>query len=380
MATLKTTKAFEYWLLDGIVLLLPTYLLRWQVLGIRFNGLDVVIAVAFLICLMRYRRMTVGHWGWAMLAFLVIGAIATWVSPDHVAALGLFKSYCVAPVLVAIMLLTIRPPLERLTRTFALLTGYISIVALLQYATHYGVPAPWNVTGPEYRVTSVFDYPNAVGLLLAPLVVWLLTSAWQRQSQRWWLVTVSVLGMIAIVLSRSDGAMVAVVIGILVALCGTRWRWLVLTVAGSSLIIAFMIPATRAILLLQDTSGQVRLVLWQGTLTALYHHPWFGAGLGGFPALYAQYKLTRHVELLLYPHNIFLDFWIEFGLLGLIWLGLTLIWFFVTAGRVRSSQSRVIMATMVCILIYGLVDVPYFKNDLAVLFWIILTANALLVE
>jgi hypothetical protein len=30
------------------------------------------------------------------------------------------------------------------------------------------------------------------------------------------------------------------------------------------------------------------------------------------------------------------------------------------------------MAAMVAIIIYGLVDVPYFKNDLSVLFWTIL--------
>ena len=30
-----------------------------------------------------------------------------------------------------------------------------------------------------------------------------------------------------------------------------------------------------------------------------------------------------------------------------------------------------LMATMVALLVHGLVDVPYFKNDLSVLFWLI---------
>jgi hypothetical protein len=45
----------------------------------------------------------------------------------------------------------------------------------------------------------------------------------------------------------------------------------------------------------------------------------------------------------------------------------------------RSGQVTVkqwlklgIMAAMITIIIHGLVDVPYFKNDLAILFWIIM--------
>ena len=42
--------------------------------------------------------------------------------------------------------------------------------------------------------------------------------------------------------------------------------------------------------------------------------PIFGAGLANFPNVYPDYKLDRHVEFLLYPHNILLDFWVELGL------------------------------------------------------------------
>ena len=34
--------------------------------------------------------------------------------------------------------------------------------------------------------------------------------------------------------------------------------------------------------------------------------------------------------------------------------------------------STVLMASMIALLVHGLVDVPYFKNDLAVLFWLLI--------
>ena len=38
------------------------------------------------------------------------------------------------------------------------------------------------------------------------------------------------------------------------------------------------------------------------------------------------------------------------------------------------------MAGMVAMLAYGLVDVPYFKNDLSVVFWVLLALNDVLVS
>ena len=141
---------------------------------------------------------------------------------------------------------------------------------------------------------------------------------------------------------------------------------------------------TRDILLFRDVSGDVRLALWQGTGNLLAARPWRGAGLSGFPTVYAEYKLDKHVELLQYPHNIFLDFWVELGILGLAWLLATLLiywrsllgWY-----RARQDPEAIILAAvMVAIVVYGIVDVPYFKNDLSVMFWMWLGSAAILLR
>ncbi len=40
----------------------------------------------------------------------------------------------------------------------------------------------------------------------------------------------------------------------------------------------------------------------------------------------------------------------------------------------RVSSLRLCLAAMVAVLIHGLVDTTYFKNDLALLFWLVVTA------
>jgi O-antigen ligase len=109
----------------------------------------------------------------------------------------------------------------------------------------------------------------------------------------------------------------------------------------------------------------------------LEQHPIFGAGLAGFPQRMAlavpRFKLT-----VIYPHDILLNFWSETGLLGLV--SFAVITFVVArvawkgwrAGppEWRPIQLGVLLA-MAAVLVHGLVDVPYFKNDLALEFWVL---------
>ena len=80
-----------------------------------------------------------------------------------------------------------------------------------------------------------------------------------------------------------------------------------------------------------------------------------------------------HLEIFQYPHNIFLNFWVELGLLGVI----TLILFggyvlSLTKKILTSPEALIVFFALMQVFIHGIVDVPYFKNDLAILTWILL--------
>lgn len=361
----------------GILLLLPTYLLRFSLFEIGLNVLDVIIIVAFLLFALKdYKHIALGRWKYIMGSFLLIGGISVIVSNDYIAALGVYKSYIILPMLVGIMILTCKPSLQKILAVLGMQIMFLSIVGMIQYLTGLGIPAPWNIRGSEFRITSVYEYPNAIGLFFTPIIAMLIAWIMHIKTQRQIWIQLIVVGMLMITAAQTDGAVIAVSAAIVFSALFTKWRWWVAGASVIAFIFALAWEPTRSVLLLHNTSGEVRLALWQGTMALLYNNPLFGAGLAGFPQLYAEYKLDRHVELLLYPHNLFLDFWVELGLAGLIWLLVVLVKFFKDLWDRQNAQNIVLMSGMVAIIVYGLVDVTYFKNDLSVLFWTILTMGS----
>jgi O-antigen ligase len=122
---------------------------------------------------------------------------------------------------------------------------------------------------------------------------------------------------------------------------------------------------------------QFRLCLWEGARNLLFDRPMSGAGLSGFKELYSQKYFTCDAEPLEYPHNWVLNFWTETGILGLAAFLLLLLTYFRNIGRCLANDkvrwlALGFSAAMIYWLVHGLVDVPYFKNDLALEFWVIL--------
>jgi O-antigen ligase len=83
-----------------------------------------------------------------------------------------------------------------------------------------------------------------------------------------------------------------------------------------------------------------------------------------------------------HPHNIFLDYWLTLGIMGLIVL-LWLLWRYYreSINLARWASSKVgsdplaralalgLIAAMTDFLVHGLVDNSYFLMDLALIFW-----------
>ena len=120
-----------------------------------------------------------------------------------------------------------------------------------------------------------------------------------------------------------------------------------------------------------------RIRIWGQTLRMLSHHLLFGIGLGNYEQAMGPYwqDLTR----VIYPHNIVLNFWATTGLLGLAafaWLAVRAFMLGWGGWRRHPAPWRpydlgVILA-LVAMVVHGIVDVPFFKNDLSLEFWALL--------
>jgi O-antigen ligase len=118
----------------------------------------------------------------------------------------------------------------------------------------------------------------------------------------------------------------------------------------------------------------VRLTQWEETWNLLKDHPFVGAGLAGYPEALAPYHTHSHIEIFQYPHNLFLNAWTELGLLGLVLLVFLGILLLRSTPHVRTSWIKMmVLAVFAEMFIHGLVDVPYFKNDLSIFSWILVT-------
>ena len=378
-----------------VLFTLPAYVLRFRLFGVPTTFLEGMILVLFFVTVFRAvverRVLRISRFWPLALAFLFIGILGVVVSPVTLAALGLYKAYIIDPILFYFVLVNTfeKEDLPLMWNVLGWSALVLTAVTVAQYVSGWGIPEVWRMW-PDRRATGVFPFPNAVGLYLAPVVALhigrlILTphQALTRQGRAFAAAVVG-FGVLAMLAARTEGAVAAVVVTAVCAGWFTRRRGWYVGAFVVLAVVALAVPMTRDILLFRDVSGDVRLALWQGTGNLLAARPWRGAGLSGFPTVYAEYKLDKHVELLQYPHNIFLDFWVELGILGLAWLLATLLiywrsllgWY-----RARQDPEAIILAAvMVAIVVYGIVDVPYFKNDLSVMFWMWLGSVAILLR
>lgn len=393
-----------------LLALTPTYLLRVPIGGIPFTVFELNVWALVIAWLVRHARAmrAVGlppyrlamsnanpfaPYLLAIVFWLLVATVAAVFSPNTARALGIWKAYFIEPVLLfAIGVLVFRKHAERFWPVHALGVTVVAlgVLTIAQWFTGFGVPAAYAAMD---RMTAFFPYPNAVGLFAAPVVVAFITwimYGWEihvRDEHAIWKWTVVLLGSTAIALSQTKGALIGVVVGTIVAALLVLQGWRRWTVAGlllATIGAACVLPATRNLIVSQLTfsspSGIMRRVVWEESVAMLKDNWITGAGLAGYQTALEPYHepwrkdvSPYKLEIFLYPHNVILNVWSELGLAGVIvFVWLLGAFFTITWRQRRQPLSVMALAAMVALLVHGLVDVPYFKNDLAVLFWTIM--------
>jgi O-antigen ligase len=125
-----------------------------------------------------------------------------------------------------------------------------------------------------------------------------------------------------------------------------------------------------------EKSAVSRFSLWQTGWKGIKESPITGLGLIGFSRQWETLNIDPGLATAThnFPHNIFLDLWVETGIVGLIgFIGLISLY---TYRGLKNRQNILALGTslfLIALVFSGLVDNPYFKNDLALVFWLILS-------
>ncbi len=401
-----------------ILTALPSYLLRFHLGPVPMTLLEgfVLIALGVWILRRRFSSFSLSPFSLPTILLLVAAVIGVIVSPDKFAALGILKAYFIEPILFFLMIKSTltRDDVEPALKALGVGAIVVSTLGILQWITRLGIPVPWDI---ERRITSVFDFPNAVGLYLGPIVTMsvivvikkfeILNPKFQTNTKHekekpktgfclslfrfplvsdlgfrisdflFWL-TVAILGTLAIFAAQTEAAYVAIPASLLlVSFLNPHLRRLTIPLTAIGFVAAMMIPSVKQKLTLHDYSGEVRRTQWSETVEMLKDHPIFGAGLAGYEPTFASYHHATWVEIFQYPHNLILNIWSELGLLGLvafILLAIQVLRSFLplTKGEPEGVFLCALLAALLETTIHGLVDVPYFKNDLSLMTWSLL--------
>lgn len=426
------------WAILFILVFLPSYLIRFQIFSIPFTLLESMILTAFAVwffkelpnlkkrILVKNKKQNYPFWR-EIIALLIISFGAVAVAGFSTTALGIWKAYFFEPVLLFILIINNLSSAKNRDRIFISLACsafIVSVVAIYQKITGHFIVNEFWAAYETRRVTSWFSYPNALGLFLAPIVA-ILSGFFYYLPKRTdikgslkkiFLIITILVSILSIYFARSDGALIALLVAffIFAVLAGGRKRYLALVFSLIFISTAFFYQPLGDLvkdkLSFADLSGQIRLQQWQETKHVLKNKAFIlGNGLNGYQNAVEPYhqegiffnsdglenfnavvwasstlreKYWQPVEIYLYPHNIFLNFWTELGFFGLIiflWLIIRFLLISLQLNlKMKSEGSREkyialgLLSAMLVILIHGLVDVPYFKNDLSALFFVLL--------
>ncbi len=400
---------FRYAIIFFIVLL-PTYLIRLQIVGLPTTVLELAWLAVILVWVVKY-----GKADWLVLkeffikhrVFLVIlilllvsSAVGIVVAGIHHAiftrgaylALGQWRAYFFEPVIFLLLLVARRGndkkkgeiDGELISTALVFSTISIAVVGVLQkFFPVFYPPSLWNdvLNG---RVTSFYTSPNAVGLYLAPivpLVVFKLKECWDKRKKSLFILFLILLGLnlLTIFLSFSQGGWIALMVGAWAAVISLGYKKTAIVLAVLGLLVGGLFAPLREAILFKDKGSQNRLRLWEVTGEYLIRSPInfvLGTGIRRFHAnIQKPIFEAKEMERIIYPHNIFLNFWTETGLLGLVAVTGILFWGFCSALSLRKKNifwGTTVLVSLLILLVHGFVDVPYFKNDLAFLFWSVL--------
>ena len=374
---------------------LPAYVLRGLLFGrLPFTGLEVVLGLtvlAFIVESSLQRRMPRLDTPFSVIMAVILLAtvIGIAASPDHQAALGIAKAYIVEPMVlffVAVNVLRSSWDWERVV--YGLYVGGLvvagsQVVALGEALGSRTVNLNFSPPAPAWLWTN----NNFGGIFLDPLVGLALGLALfggvRHRNVHW--AALALLGLGDILTLSRGSWLVLVVIAVVAAALHPR-RKLLLAGCLAALVVAVVLPPIRHRITNEFNASNpanslvARVHLWHATVNLIENHPFTGSGLGGYQATIGPYRAQIHdpsAQTHVYPDQLELDFWVELGVLGFV----ALLGFFaelirylapaVRAGPRDHPWAVALALAWVAIIVHGLLDSPYWKNDLAAEWWLL---------
>lgn len=196
--------------------------------------------------------------------------------------------------------------------------------------------------------------------------------------------TIFLVSLAAFVMLNTRGAWLALAIVLpLVLVCSLRSRKKILSAAVILIFLGgmFLIASPRTVERLQtfttaasEQSVSERFLMWRSALNAIEDNPLMGVGLGNYEAQYQEkYILDEAKERQQgHAHNVYLQFWAETGLPGVILFcglfGYILYW---SRRRLKNFYGLIIFSSTLGLMLYGLTDYTFASFSAMRVYWLL---------
>jgi len=413
------------------ILILPVYLIRLDVFGIPTNVLEILILIIFIGWLLNFvgtglKPVPTAYRKYIIPIILIFSGliISTLVNKNYAVGAGIIKGWFFFPILFFFLTSQIIEK-EKIANVFLAL--YLSAFFVSLAGIFYLISGTLTYDG---RLQAFFNSPNYLAMYLAPALI-MLTQVLRPRRISLWLKNqksppkadqplaekIIFLGSGLIILTAfyftySYAAWIAVVLS-LVAVSVIKNKQFVKnkTIVALLLMIILLFIAqlnSEKLLNLKNynrSSLDSRMMIWRSAEKMLEENWVFGIGSGNFQKKYLENQkyYPPYLEWAVpHPHNLYLAFWLSGGIIGLVgFLWLLILWFkdimsavyphtkIITAISVNKYQKNInsnlnykdtvdfgvgvkfiAFGIMAYILIHGIADTTYFKNDLAIIFWL----------
>lgn len=389
--------------------LLPLYIIRFSFFGIPFTLLEVslLISVSLTVLYCIKNRVSLKlfktFFDLPILFFLIAAFLSLFVTPDLRGGLGILKAYFVEPILFFYSLVFVGKLAKDFRFIFSGLIGAVVLVSGLgffQQLTGQFIFAEHEWV--QGRVSSFYNSANAVALIIGPVIpiIAILYFSTKKRAKKLLYLGFLLLLTVIMFLTKSKGGILTevVVLGILIyglfsfkfQILKKLWYliptlFIILSLVFFGYVYQLYNPSIQTYgSRIEDDTLQIRYATWFSTSQILSGEAVLGTGLNGFKYRYNDYKLLQFQEDFQYPHTLIFNFWTETGLLGLFSFVVLIIYAFYICLTLNSKGVNYLglglLGAFSAIVIHGLVDVPYFKNDLALQFWALVAIVQLVKE
>ena len=362
------------------IIALPLYLIRFSIFGLLTNVFEIMALASitmFFVSARGLKNELRAYRKYFIPIGLIIGGLmlSMLFNGSYRIGLGIIKGWFIIPLIFSFVAVTKLQQEEKKTIWNAI---YISAFLVACVAVGYFLLGIVTFDG---RLQAIFNSPNYLAMYLAPAVV--IGVIKFRNNKKFYTFSLLIIASV-LYLTFSYTAWLAILVSLglvwfLQKRTGKALKNIGWIIAGILIMLFWQIGTvkmTNLIQLAERSSLTSRIMIWHAASKMIVDNPITGIGPGNFQTTYLAYQkyFPPYLEWAVpEPHNLLLAFWLQAGIVGLMgFIILMLVWFKDLAKKttILSDARLIAMAIIIIMLVHGLFDTTYFKNDLAVLFWL----------